>query len=84
MTPPTTFEVVWVADDKPLTRWQRGERKMLCEALTETEGNITHAASWLGITATTLRNKARRYEVDIRAFVPPGMDHRGRKKLRSS
>ncbi len=70
-----------MANSDELTRWQRGQRRMIGEALTTTRGNVTHAAKWLGISPTTLRDKARRFDLDIASFIPPGVEHRGRNKL---
>ena len=44
------------------------ERKLIGQALNETEGNRTHAARILGISVRTLRNKLAEYRVEHQAL----------------
>jgi transcriptional regulator with GAF, ATPase, and Fis domain len=44
------------------------ERRLICEALMQTNGNQARAARMLGLTPTTLSSQLRRLGIDPRVF----------------
>jgi transcriptional regulator with GAF, ATPase, and Fis domain len=47
------------------------EKRLVCEALVQTNGNQARAAKILGLTPTTLSSLIQRLGIDIKAFRQP-------------
>jgi two-component system NtrC family response regulator len=55
----------------------RAERQVVVDALTRTRGNITRAATELGVSRPTLHGLLEKHGIDSREMRPAGMAHPG-------
>jgi transcriptional regulator with GAF, ATPase, and Fis domain len=62
LPPPTTASL----DDTEIIPLEVLERRAIADALQKTEGNVLQTAKKLGISRTTLYQKAKKYGIDIR------------------
>lgn len=60
------------------------ERELICETLTQRRGNRTHAATMLGISIRSLRNKIRAYRGRGRGVPEPNPDFQAVPAARSA